>query len=185
MPALFPLLPLAFSPFPRLRRPIELSRFRRNSIIGLDVPSCAATAPGRIAVVLVGLGIQPRRGEEIGQIGGGWGAGCGAAGAVLGAYEEEGDEEGGEEDGCEDDLCFLMSGLEAASPALWIDVPLSGVVLACLVRRRLHSAWETAGVLLRALRIRHCGVSCVYALQLAVMEVDWVAETAFGGARVR
>jgi hypothetical protein len=39
-------------------------------------------------------------------------------------------------------------------------------------------------VLLQALRIRHRDVSCACVLWPAVMEVDWVAGTAAGGARV-
>lgn len=70
--------------------------------------SSGSTAPGGVVVVLVGLGVEPGRGEEIGQVGGGGRVGGCAAGAVLGVYEEEGEEEGGEEDGGEDDLGVLF-----------------------------------------------------------------------------
>jgi hypothetical protein len=99
MPTLLPLLPLAL-----ILRPIQLGCLGRNSVIGLDVPSGAAAAPGRVVVVLVGFWVEPGGREQVGEVGGGRGVGGGAAGAVLGVDEEEGEQEGGEEDGGEDDL---------------------------------------------------------------------------------
>lgn len=103
MPTLLPLSPS----LPRLPHSIELPGLRSYSIVGLDVSSNAAPAPGRVVMVLVRFGVPPGSGEQIGQVGGGRGVSSGSAGAVLRVDEEEGKEEGGEEDRGENYLQVL------------------------------------------------------------------------------